>query len=652
MDGKPHRRWYQFSLRSLLVVMTLSSLVPGWWAVRETIKASRERARLEAAYAWFDTLGYPEVSGLEPIRITTTWPRYSGQPPQVSQESGFLVAKGERGFTAFTLDLTTRTYVPSSGDANVATFTFEPLELAKLANETLSASAEEDRDLHFEPDLSKRASLVVLGWACRKHGHAAVARELFYAAERTPHWNDDEASAKELADRVADDIAHAELWRAIVSFSDLSVSRAALRDKFRWLARHFPNSEHAARIQETAAMLEQMVEEDRLHEARLKESPPHDSLSTSEQIAELIFRLRDQNGHQWSQPGSCHVFDTVSEEKSPAHLLLDHGYDAVPQLVDALSDRRLTRSVGYHRNFYFSHNVLTVGNAALQVLTAIAGRRFEPPKMAGEKENIDDYTRALQDEVRTWYRELQRKGERQALIEAVAKGDDASANLARRLVEKYPLDAGPPILTAIANSPEGHVRDSLLELLGDLESDEPVPFLFHAMENGPNLSFRTDAAYVLWRRERPEALIAMLREWRKTPAQNGSDVGNVGFFLLKTGRIEGIAAVSERFAEQSVEVRVGLVDMIGGRLSEYSDSSSEFRAAAVDLLLLALKDEEVRSGLHRGFGTKSISEPRVCDLAGYYLNEIDPQRFEFDLNASLTKRDRARYAILAMDTSK
>ena len=53
----------------------------------------------------------------------------------------------------------------------------------------------------------------------------------------------------------------------------------------------------------------------------------------------MIFQLRNQNGHQSSNPGACNIFSTLDgEEVTPAHRLVKIGYDAVPQLIEVLED--------------------------------------------------------------------------------------------------------------------------------------------------------------------------------------------------------------------------------------------------------------------------------------------------------------------------
>jgi hypothetical protein len=64
-----------------------------------------------------------------------------------------------------------------------------------------------------------------------------------------------------------------------------------------------------------------MVQEDRAHAKNALK--PFEQLSKKEQIRELIFQLRDQNGHQFSQPDFCDIIDTFSGKvDTPAHRLV------------------------------------------------------------------------------------------------------------------------------------------------------------------------------------------------------------------------------------------------------------------------------------------------------------------------------------------
>src|SRR5262249_27257204 len=155
-----------------------------------------------------------------------------------------------------------------------------------------------------------------------------------------------------------------------------------------------------------------------------------------------IYQLRDQNGRQTMQPGGCNIFDDPRDKEvlgddhkfhrvgpgSPATLLREIGYDAVPQLIPHFDDATLTRSIEFHRDFYFSHHALSVGQCVKHILYLITGRRLE--------------SRAAAE---AWWAEFQQKGERQILIEEVEKGGLDSWIAAERLIQKYPEDALGPI---------------------------------------------------------------------------------------------------------------------------------------------------------------------------------------------------------------
>ena len=59
---------------------------------------------------------------------------------------------------------------------------------------------------------------------------------------------------------------------------------------------------------------------------------------------------------------------------SPATQLVAIGERAVPALVQALRDRRPTRTIGWSRSLAFSHYYLRVRDVALQVLQRISDR--------------------------------------------------------------------------------------------------------------------------------------------------------------------------------------------------------------------------------------------------------------------------------------
>jgi len=83
---------------------------------------------------------------------------------------------------------------------------------------------------------------------------------------------------------------------------------------------------------------------------------------------------------------------------------------AVPAPIKALGNENYSRSVGYWRNFRFSHTVLTVGDCALQTLQRIAGEQFYEPHTTSSYMSRDDKVKATREAVEKWWAKAKKKG--------------------------------------------------------------------------------------------------------------------------------------------------------------------------------------------------------------------------------------------------
>lgn len=641
MSAKPVRRWYQFSLRTLLIVMFLASLPPAAHVGYKQYLVAKRLAEMEASFVWLESLGYPQMPNRQPIRVTTTitYNENGAQKTQKDVTLGFLLREDAKSFAALTPALDEITWKRKDReDWPDSDAEFERLDLPRLARMALEQNDADKADSfsRFGRQLSARGELFVLAWACARQGHSAWAIKLYDVAEADKSGDE---SDKSFRDRLEEDFAYAETWEATVDCGT-EIPRPELLRRFRWLQKHFPKSEYAKEVAAKVAKLQAMVVEDEKHAGERKKGLPFQQLSQEEQIAELIFQLRDQNGQQFSQPGWCSVFHTSGlDEASPAHKVVTYGYDAVPQLISALSDRRLTRSVGFHRDFYFSHDVLTVGDAAEQILERITGRSFDTSREESEEVRIA----ALQKAVQEWHAELVAKGERHCLREAVKRGDQTSVDLAPRLLEKFPDDGCWAILAALPHTRDDYSWHRLVECLGQVHSDLTVPFLIEQSQRDA-VSRRLTAARALTELGRTEGRDAMLLLWQT--CQPTSSLEGVGPFLVEFGSPEAVDAVTQRFSEMPIDERLETVGKVLRPELEATGADPLLRKALVQLLLTALKDAEVRTGMSGSRGDKSYQDPRVCDMAGYYLNCLDAARFRFELNEQLEVREAARQAIL------
>ena len=443
----------------------------------------------------------------------------------------------------------------------------------------------------------------------------------------------------------------ATLWRIITDFQNPNVSRKALLARFQSAAKDFPNSEYSQEIQHSIKLLRTMVTEDMEHER--KAGKPAGQMTTSERVAELIFQLRDQSGGQVMQPGRCNIFLPRNDHvPTPAEQLVEIGYDAVPQLIDALSDERFSRAVGFHRDFYFSHYVLRIGDCSRAILERIGGRTFYDRASTSSEMVKDGAVAKVRERVKAWWAEARVKGEKRMLIEGVAAGDQNSDKQAERLVKKYPAAALDAIRTGAKNSREAWVRTNLVIAARELPTPQTMPFFLDEL-NAPWRCARIASAVHLAEQKRPEAIDALIREWKKLPLDED------GFFapaeglddairlLARSGRKDAIEALVKDLGKRAAVFRLDVVEQIGDveTATTGKPAAKEIGMLIEDALAARLSDREVvagRFGVHQG---RKYYDPRVCDVAGIFLSKRLNAEKAFDFFATKEVRDRQLFEL-------
>jgi hypothetical protein len=607
-------------------------------------------------FAWFDTLGFPDLSNASFVRVSTGWwSRTNNDAPVNSERLAFLLNQEGATFSVFTLDFSKYSFTRTpAGTEPHLTVAYEILDLKKTTHLELIQfidPAAGERDMlgrRFGKMLSVRGEQFVLARGCAANGLDQLAHDLLQTTGSQ-------------AERSAE-FGHVLMWRAVLKFGTPEVSRAELLEEFRRFKKNFPDSQHIERAQDTAQLLEQMVREDKEH-AQLKQ-PPFEEMTTEQQVAELIFQLRDQNGQQWSQPGSCDFFYDSRGAESPASQLLEIGFGAVPQLIEAIEDKRFTRSVEYHRDFYFSHRVLRVGDCATTVLERIASRTFYELKYANEVTGNEPTTKQRAQE---WWNEVQRKGEMQVLAEGTASGDENSPSQARQLIRNYPEAAIDAIIKGARASKDNWTRIRLVNLASKIEGEAATAFLEEEMRQGPQLASRAASAKnLLARGEVATVVPAMISEWKngaedlRTPrSQMTRGEADMIKVLATCGSVDAISVLSRDFESLSIERRKMIISELNIGESLFSNSlfyfdeepelvsktanpTPESLAAIEQLLVQAMTDTEEAEGASVTCDEKSISDPRICDLAGYVLSRRSADKYDFDLSARLPMRDLQR----------
>lgn len=142
----------------------------------------------------------------------------------------------------------------------------------------------------------------------------------------------------------------------------------------------------------------------------------------SVRISSLIRNLEEVNVTQWGQPGG------ISLGSSPiVAALVEEGNLAVGPLLKCLeSDRRLTRSVSFHRDFVRSRKLIGVDQAAFVALAAILGTRTFGPltEHAYSTSNDMDFRRQVVAEIRRYTEKYEAESESKRWY-SVLKDDDA-----------------------------------------------------------------------------------------------------------------------------------------------------------------------------------------------------------------------------------
>lgn len=623
--------------------MRISFVLPGVIAVLFASGAQvSAEGESQEAFRWFEELGFPKITADSRfVRVSTgQWYQPLGKPPQNQFIHGFLIESRTNSFDVWTLDFDLKTYTPTVPDTVAhKRVAFEVTDLKRYVTkrlDSLSGVNSSARSLRMDHRFSTGVELFLLGYACDVQGHSDQASDLCKRAKKELAKRHNRGPLG-LIPRLSKEFASARTWRAVEQFGDPKITRSELLTEFKEVARLFPESEHAERVRETVSLLQKMIEEDQHHEAAQKS---FEELTEQEKIAELIFQLRDQNGHQWSQPGACDIFNDERKEKSPASQLVILGFAAVPQLIESLGDQRFTRSVGFHRDFYFSHHVLRVGDCAETIIGRIAGRGFYRRKHTNGAMLKDGVSNDVEAQIRKWWKDVQQKGEQQVLAEAVAGGDLNAARQAQRLTSEYPKAAFAAIKAGIAACENEYVRAELIQQVATLHVDDVEPLLTKLMEHAPDLRGRTEAALQLYRRDNSAPVPAMLEAWKKrVSSAAGQEVVHLVWFFAEAHSQEAIRQIKTDLPRLPTRVRYEIISTLGDTSRRHAkDRPKDVTGQIESLLISALSDVDQYQSLSGTRYGQSYTDPRICDFAALMLAN-NFSGYKFDIEAGLSERD-------------
>ena len=428
------------TIRGFLAIIVASVVACVWASGAETGLSAEAKADFE----WFSGLGFPDVKNLKFVEY------YAGgafqSPDSAGEETvvyGFLISRNGNTNAVLDSSLTQLAFTnfPARAPRNEVsiygtvtnryTNYYHPsvlrnVDLRKPVREFLDEQSKLPTNVENYTAINRfrnrfpgfgndvRATFFVLAWDCWQQGLVEEAQQIYAIADRIPGLPRNEDGARPFRERLEKDFGKLATWRATVKFSDTNVSRADLLSEFQMVERRYPNSDYHKSAHDTVERLTKMIEEDRQHAAAAVK--PLEQLSMDERVKELIFRLRDQNGRQESQPGHCDIFYVIDRgvwnTNTPAHELVKIGFPAVPHLIASLDNSNYSRSVGFWREGTFSHTVLTVGDCAAQILNQIAGKAFYQPKSTSSYLSKDGDVVQVRRDAEAWWNEVNGKGQK------------------------------------------------------------------------------------------------------------------------------------------------------------------------------------------------------------------------------------------------
>lgn len=371
----------------------------------------------EEVLDWFSSLGLPDTNAKPFARIEVS---EAAAPKRVVSTHGFLVLERPQTYTFLTTGLRFIDVPRTSrrDDASVPTiqwlrFSGYTTQLAADPPERLFASTPgfcwefgaEFRSICRPLDVHECTAYCVLAWFCKQHGLLAQSSKLaLIGSGRKPELT----KSNRLIDELREDLSEVFTDRAIALLANPRQSRIECAAALKWVAVKFPGNNR--RAMQILTVISPMLREDQRYAGRnfLSETRP---LSANR----LVYYLRDQTS--WDMDDEV-FFGYVSTHRgftSPAERLLDMRDDAVPALIDALSDHRLTRVVANRNHDITEHGrirVLTIGEVAFDLLAELLG---DAVPTGAQLEDLDtEGLQELQTRIRDIWRESRKDGESSA----------------------------------------------------------------------------------------------------------------------------------------------------------------------------------------------------------------------------------------------
>jgi hypothetical protein len=518
--------------------------------------------------------------------------------------------------------------------------------------QAVAASLERVRAQKETPDglgsrgpVAHSVRIFALGRACLQKGLMQPGAALIHLTIPIPDGRAIKEGVDYLLPMLQECIGNAVLDQA--EAAAVRVPWTELRETYAHFDKRFPKSSRIAFAREAAAVLDRMIAEEAAHRPKSVAE-----MSVDEQVAEQIYQLQNLGFVQWVMNERYPLDARMNPGEpvmTPVHRLVDLGMAAVPRLIAALDDHRFTRSPvhDWHGSSY--SKVMRVNEVALYILEHLSGRSFYP--VTDDDGRLKRGTARQQAEA--WWKEVQRRGERQVLVAATSAGGEDAAAAARVLVRKYP-DAAPAALRAGMRATKSEVRRGEIVRAGaELTGKPAIAFFQASLKPGEGLFAQVQAAEALFALKQPQVVPAMIATWLELqPRLPGNldedayaEIGELIAFLARSGDVRAIKALAQTLPKAPVDVRLAIVQVFApfpkngdsvsgvGRVYANGDMADLPGGAAgeaiEELLVNALEDEAWCFGPQGRINGVRYSNPRLCEMAALVLTQRWPDKYPF-----------------------
>lgn len=608
----------------------------------ETVHSTPEDRRV--SYEAFDRLGFPNVSEL--LFVCHGFKEELESCPNYA----FLIEENATSYVVLELRLELVTYTKINPDSPSDEWVMKEANPVEVARRWVSLprrmSSFDDPGEEFWR--SGKSSLVlqidwfVMARVVEHHGDCESAASLFdVALEMAGEWEKTPVPPAELGLWIVHELGDGMVRKSLRSFSEGETNRDQLAERLEDLYARFPGHRSRDWARRTAVHLRHDQ-----NEMRRTIVDSASRLSSKQSIADLIECLVESSYVDWE-------FEECRSEENlrhPARLLARKGYEAVPALIAAFDDRRLTRRA----TICFPFRISTIGDRAVEIIEQIACQRFLNIR---EKLLFSEHPdkAAIAQRIRDWFAGANVKGEQTVLLEGLALPETSPGAdkkwYARRLVDRFPDIALFPVAEQLPTLTSDIDRRVFMELINDIPGEAATAVLANELKR----ENRGTAISILRHRDDPGAIYRVIAEWHPDEKLEGDQLEDrlrLGEMLALCGKVPAMKAIARGIKQVTPREREAIVERIGwhfrddtDRYSSDSKSESErreLRSLLFTLFVSLLADtEELPQGTNR-YPRRSWPDHRMCDLAGNALHEIAPDRFPYDVQASRKQRDEWR----------